>query len=140
MAGIKYIPKKETEAITLGNISLAPVEGGKIAVSNIAVTNDFGKRMGYKKGDEIVSFNGEEVNAVNFGTAAKKFTSTAKEGDTLTVKVKRKNDAGQEEMVTLAAPAAKATKTEENLLEFDAASSADQLKVRNAWLNQPCSK
>lgn len=140
MAGIKYIPKKETQAFTIGNISLAPTEGGKIAISNVSVTNDFGKRMGYKKGDEIVSFNGEDVNAVNFGTAAKKFTSTAKEGDTLTVKVKRKNDAGQEEEVTLSAPAVKVAKTEENLLEFDEAASADQLKVRNAWLNQPCSK
>lgn len=140
MAGIKYLPKKETQAITIGNISLTPTEGGKVAISNVSVTNDFGKRMGYKKGDEIISFNGEDVNAVNFGTAAKKFTSTAKEGDTLTIKVKRKNDAGQEEMVTLSAPVVKVAKTEENLLEFDEAASADELKVRNAWLNQPCSK
>ncbi len=140
LAGIKYIPKKETQGFTIGNISLAPTEGGKIAISNVSVTNDFGKRMGYKKGDEIISFNGEEVNAVNFSNTAKKFTSTAKEGDTLTVKVKRKNDAGQEEMVTLAAPVAKVAKTEENLLELDEAATADQLKVRNAWLNQPCSK
>lgn len=140
LAGVKYIPKKETQGFTIGNISLAPTEGGKIAISNVSVTNDFGKRMGYKQGDEIISFNGEEVNAVNFGNTAKKFTSTAKEGDTLTVKVKRKNDTGQEEMVTLAAPVVKVAKTEENLLELDAAATADQLKVRNAWLNQPCTK
>lgn len=140
MAGVKFIAKRDVQAFTIGNISLAPTEGGKIAITDIAMMNDFGKRMGYQKGDEIISINNEEVSAVTFSAATKKFTSSAKDGDTLTVKVKRKNAAAQDETVTLSAPATKIAKTEENILEIDNAASSDQLKVRSAWLNQPCGK
>ncbi len=140
LAGIKYIPKKEVTAITLGGVSIMPNESGKAEVTSVVRLNDFGKKMGYKKGDVIVSLNGETVNAVNFGETVERFTKTAKEGETVTVVVKRKNAEGKEEEVTLSSPAQQVTKTEEHLLEFDDAATKEQLKVRNAWLNTQCSK
>lgn len=135
LAGINYIPKREVTAFTLGGISLRPNEQGKATVASVAKMNDFGKAMGYKAGDVILSINGQEVTAVNFADASNRFISTAREGDTLTVKVKRK-----EEELTLSAPAVKVTRTEEFVLELDANATADQLKIRNAWLNTACSK
>ncbi|MBL0356707.1 MAG: PDZ domain-containing protein [Chitinophagaceae bacterium] len=135
MAGVNYIPKREVTAFTIGGISIRPNEQGKASVAGVAKMNEFGKKMGYKTGDVLLSINGEEVNAVNFPTLAAKFTATAKEGDTLSVKVKR-----NEEELMLAAPVVKITKTEEYVLEFDAAADAEQLKIRNAWLNTQCGK
>ncbi len=139
MAGVKYIPKKETIGFTMGSIAIKPDEKGGAKIATITKMNEFGKKMGYQKDDEIISINNEQVNAVNFSDLATKFTNTAKEGDTLTVKVKRKNTAGALETVTLSAPAIKISKTDEHLLEFENP-DAEQLKVRNAWLNLPCKK
>jgi predicted metalloprotease with PDZ domain len=139
MAGIKYIPKKETIGFTMGSIGVAPNANGGIMINSITKMNEFGKKMGYQKNDEIISINNEQTNAVNFSDVSKKFTATAKEGDTLTVKVKRKNTGGELETVTLSAPATKISKTDEHLLEFETPDE-EQLKIRNAWFNTPCSK
>ena len=115
-----------------------PDELGRPAITSVVRLNDFGKKIGFKKGDVYVSLNGEAISAINFMEAAEKFTKTAKEGDMVTVVVKRKNAEGKEEDVTLSAPAQKINKTEEHLLEFDAAATKEQLTVRNAWLNKQC--
>ena len=93
------------------------------------------KKQRKQEGAMAASFT-ESISAINFMEAAEKFTKTAKEGDMVTVVVKRKNAEGKEEDVTLSAPAQKINKTEEHLLEFDAAATKEQLTVRNAWLNK----
>ncbi|HMO62250.1 MAG TPA: peptidase M61 [Ferruginibacter sp.] len=132
-AGIKYIPKVETSTITLGSVSISPDGEGNAVISNTTRMNDFGKKMGYQKDDIILSINNETVTAANFSQVATKFTDTAKEGDILTVKVKRKD-----ETVTLSAPAVRIPKIDEHILEFEKQPTAEQLTVRQAWLNTPC--
>jgi predicted metalloprotease with PDZ domain len=135
MAGVKYIPKKQVTAITMGSIAVEPDEQGKAVIKDAVKMNAFGRKMGYKDGDVFISINDEPVNAVNFSNVADRFTQNAKEGDMLNIKVKRGN-----EEVLLSAPAEKVTKTEEHLLEFDPAATGQQLKVRDAWLNIHCTK
>jgi predicted metalloprotease with PDZ domain len=140
LAGINYIPKRESMAYSIGSISVAPDAEGNIVVANTNRMNDFGKKMGYQKNDQLVSINSEAVTAENFSALATKFTSTAKDGDLLNVIVKRKNAAGEVETVTLSAPAVQVAKIDEHLLELDAAATPAQLKVRQGWLNGPCTK
>lgn len=138
-AGVKYSPKKETMAFTLGGASLTVNKDGNLVVSNTDKMNDFGEKMGYKKEDELISVNKEQVDASNFQQVLNKLYSTAKEGDPFTVEVRRKINSGDKEIVPLSAPAVKIKKTEEHVLEFETPDLA-QLKIRNAWLNNPCSK
>jgi len=135
IVGVKFIPKREVTGFTLGGITIRPNEEGKAAIASIAKMNEFGKKMGYQQGDILISVNGEEVNAVNYADVNTRAIANAKEGDTLTVKVKRKG-----EEVVLAAPQAKITKTEEFILEFDNNATPEQLKIRSAWLNTSCGK
>lgn len=137
-AGITYFPKKEVSAITMGGATIGPNEAGLAEITSVVRLNDFGKKMGYKKGDIYVSLNGEIITAMSLMNVMDKFVKTAKEGDPVTVVVKRKNAEGKEELVTLSAPAQKINKIEEHLLEFDEAATPQQLKVRNAWLNKLC--
>jgi hypothetical protein len=51
------------------------------------------------------------------------------------IKVKRKNASGQLETITLTAPAEKIEKSKKNVLKFMSNPTAEQLKIRNAWLN-----
>lgn len=135
MAGVDYIAKRETESFTLGGFSVVLNESGNLAVGNVSRLNDFGKKMGYQKGDELVSLNGEELKQSNFVQLTSKFTTTAKEGDIVTILIKRKNASGVLEPVTLSAPAMKTRKTEEHILELNPNPTPEQLKIRNAWLN-----
>lgn len=134
-AGVKYIFKRETESFSLGGFTAGVNEAGNVVVDNIRRINDFGRKMGYQKGDELVSLNGEPVHAADFAQQASTFLSTLKEGDTITVVVKRKNTSGSIETITISAPAMKVKKTEEHVLEFDPDATPGQLKIRNAWLN-----
>jgi hypothetical protein len=60
---------------------------------------------------------------------------TVKEGDAIRIKVKRRNAAGQTEIVDLSAPATKLDKQRLNVLRVNSNPTPEQLKIRNAWLN-----
>lgn len=135
LAGVDYIAKRETNNFTLGGFTTAVNATGGIVVENTRRMNEFGKKLGIQRGDELVSLNGTLLNQSNFTEEMNKFITTAKEGDSVTVVVKRKNAGGEMENVTLSAPAMKIKRVEEHLLEFNSNPTEAQLKIRNAWLN-----
>jgi predicted metalloprotease with PDZ domain len=140
MAGISYTPEKQVSSFTLGGFAAGLNNEKKLIVTGTSSMNEFGKKMGYRKDDELVSLNGKELNPETFGQTVTEFYASAREGDMVTVVVKRKNEAGETASVTLSAPAMKVTKTEQHVLELNAGATAEQLKIRNAWLNMPCGK
>ena len=48
-AGVKYSPKKETMAFTLGGAALSVNKDGNFVVLNTDKLNEFGQKMGYKR-------------------------------------------------------------------------------------------
>ncbi|MEP7165406.1 MAG: peptidase M61 [Ferruginibacter sp.] len=137
LAGVDYIPKEAYREFTLGRIDLADTEDGKVVI-DIKNTNDFGKAMGYQKGDELVSINGKAVTAANLDESIKSFYASATEGEKAIIVVNRKNAAGKSEPVTLSAPAVKINKTREHVLRWNNNATADQIALRNVWLNTKC--
>ncbi len=133
MVGVNYLPKKETTGYSFGNISTRTGEDGQVIVTGVAKMNAFGKAMGYKTGDIILGVNGTAVTAENFSGIAGQFVANAREGDTLSVKVKRNNAE-----LTLSAPAVKVTTTKEYVLELNENAGEEQVKIRNAWLKITC--
>jgi hypothetical protein len=63
-----------------------------------------------------------------------KFYATAKEGDIVTVVVRRKMG-GQMELIKLSAPALKSEKSKLHQLKFDGHATPEVLKLRKVWLN-----
>ena len=138
-AGVKYIPKETTSTITLGGISMVPGEGGKLKIG-IRQLNDFGKKMGYQEGDELVSINGTAIDINNIQQTIQEFTSNAKEGDKVEVAVKRKTAGSDAATVVLSAPAMKVDRVQTHILRLDGAATPDEVKLREAWLNTGCRK
>lgn len=97
--------------------------------------NDVGKKLGYKDGDELVSINNVEISLANLEKALTDLYASLKEGDELTIKVKRKSSNGEIEVVTLSGTAAKVEKSRANVLKLMNNPTEEQLKIRNAWLN-----
>ncbi|MBG9377823.1 peptidase M61 [Panacibacter sp. DH6] len=134
MAGIEYIPKETFKEFTIGGVAMMPTAEGNVKLGTKNM-NDVGKKLGYKDGDELVSINNVEISLANLEKALTDLYASLKEGDELTIKVKRKSSNGEIEVVTLSGTAAKVEKSRANVLKLMNNPTEEQLKIRNAWLN-----
>ncbi len=137
LVGVKYTKSGKARVFTLGNISLEiNNEIGYVKVVKTDEMNSFGKKMGYKKGDEIVSINGKKVTASKYGDIIQEIFSTSEEGDELVMEVLRTDKNGKSKTVTLKAPMMKIEKDVVNDLKFDSNASEQQLRIREGWLGK----
>ena len=134
LAGVKYLPEKKTEEFSLGGFVPAVTEDSKIYIANASRLNDFGKKMGYLKGDIIISINGVAVNAANGTEVFGKIRNNLKEGQDVIMMVSRKKADSSYETIKLSAPATKIPVVKKHVLEFIPDPDAQQVMVRNAWL------
>ncbi len=134
MAGVAYNPVETYMDFTLGGLNLDDAPGGmtKVGVKDM---NEVGKKMGYKEGDILVSFNDSLVNGKNIQARISGLFAKATEGDPLAVKVKRLNDNGQVEEKLLQGTISKIEKQRKYVLHFMNNPTAEQLRIRNVWLN-----
>ncbi|MBO9659768.1 MAG: peptidase M61, partial [Chitinophagaceae bacterium] len=135
IAGIDYLKKKTIQAISMGRIDIKE-QKGKIVVTDNSNMNQFGQKMGYQKGDELVSINGDTVTATNFDLLLRKFNASAKEGDTLSVVVLRKVNGKKNTSVTLSQQVFKADRVIEHVLEINPNPTPAQLEMRKIWWGQ----
>lgn len=133
--GIDYLPEATVKQASLGGIALGFNQAtNRLKIANIDKVNDFGKQMGYKANDELISVNGEAMEMMKIQSIMTEFGSKTKEGDMVTVEVARKNADGKEEILKLSAPAILVEAKQKNVLRLAENPTAEQLKLRNAWL------
>lgn len=134
-AGIVYVHDSTTNDFSLGKIGIGfNPETGHLVVSSTKDVNEFGRKMGYQDGDEILSINKTVLTAQNAQAFLANWKATVKEGDKLTVQVLRANEKGKAKKVKLSAPVIKATTTLRNLLKYDENPTEAQQKIRKALL------
>jgi predicted metalloprotease with PDZ domain len=134
MAGVDYIPAETYKDFTLGGIMLNDAPGGMVKVG-IKDMNEVGRKMGYKEGDILISFNDSLVTEQNLETRISELFANAKEGDVMKVKVKRVNEQGQAEEKLLQGTIARVEKQRKHVLRFMKNPTTEQLHIRNVWLN-----
>ena len=135
LVGVNYLKSGKKMGFTLGNISINIDPGIEhVVITNVSDMNEFGKEMGYKKGDEIVSINGKKLIPTHYREFMDELFANSKVGDELTMEVMRKDDDGNEKTVTLRAPMVKVERGVENTLEYNPDANDRQLKLRKAWL------
>ena len=137
LAGVTYEKKGTVKEFTLGKVAIAGGREDKyMQVIDIGKMNDFGKEMGYKKGDQIKTVNGIDASIPKYKDVMKSAFQKSKEGDILTLEVLRKDDNGNEQTVTLKAKMYKVDVEEENVMSFDENATEQQLKTRDTWLGE----
>lgn len=137
LAGIDYIPQQISKVFTLGGISIRPDSAGHLLIGT-NMMNEFGKKMGYRNGDELISLNGTALTPDNLNASLNNFYASAQEGNPVVVTVKRKLKKGKTGTVTLSAPAEKVDKIILHQLVINEHPSEEQLKIRKAWLGSAC--
>lgn len=135
LAGVKYIPMEMSRSISLGGIGITADSLGRIVVNDVKKMNDFGKQMGYKLNDELVSLNGENLTLGNAGNLIQKFFTNTKEGDPVKIVVRRGDAGSQPQLVNLTAPAIMVDNPKLHQLKFDKQATPEQLQLRSAWMN-----
>jgi predicted metalloprotease with PDZ domain len=135
MVGLNYLEKREENQITLGGISVGynPTTQHLIVV-NIEKLDAFGKKLKFKEGDEILTFNNRKLGLDNMKDVLGSFIQNAKEGEKLVIEVLRKNKKGNESTKTLKAKVKKVKVTETDILEINEKASEQQIAARKAWL------
>ena len=134
--GVDFSPVIEDSTFTLGRISFELDENQRQKISNLSNMNAFGKAMGYKLNDVILSINGAALTADNADAVLVDLYKTAKVGDLLQVVVLRKDANGVEQKVTLSAPMMKVARKLTNVLRFNPNASVEQLALQKSWLEK----
>ncbi|QNK64688.1 peptidase M61 [Pedobacter sp. PAMC26386] len=149
VSGTKKLPYKETFAaigvgfepvVTVKKAGMGKIgmgyNGHNLFVADISGMNDFGKKMGYQKGDELLSLNGKKIPEIS---EVKGFLDSLrtnlKEGEQLTAVVSRKDSAGKASEVTLSQPAEVQDEKIYNVLKEFPEQTDAQKALRKAWLN-----
>ena len=140
LAGVKYIPVEMKREISLGGIGLTADEQGRIIVNNVKGMDEFGKNMGYQLNDQLISLNSDSLTLSNANAIIKSFYDNTKEGDKVNIVVRRKKQDGTTSLETLSAAAIKIEKPKLHQLKWDEQATAEQLKLREAWLNAQTKK
>lgn len=134
--GITFEQDVKVKEISLGGIALGfNPESSRLYIDNINEMNSFGKALGYKRGDEIVSINGTELTMSNIQSEIDNFKKNTIDGEKVRIVVARKSK-GKYKNKTLKAKARSIEKEQKFFLAFNKNASDKQLRLQKAWLNQ----
>ncbi|HET6990831.1 MAG TPA: peptidase M61, partial [Bacteroidia bacterium] len=98
--------------------------------------SNFSKVMGYKKNDRIVSYNGNKIPSDPGAAFGIIYGENIKDGDTITVEVKRKKIFGKEKTVKLSGVIHPDMVVKKHTLVPMKNPTEEQLDLRQAWINQ----
>jgi len=134
--GVKYEKGKKIMKPTMGKISFNyNAETQRIFVADVSQMNEFGTKMGFQKGDEIVSINAQPFGAATYQEVMDNYNKTIKEGDNVEVVIMRKNADGKYEEKKLKSKAIVVEARDKNSLVEIEKPTAEQLALRKAWLS-----
>ncbi|CAN5127291.1 peptidase M61 [soil metagenome] len=150
VAGTKPLPMKETfdkvginyeknavvKDISLGGfkIGLNP-QTRQLYVVDTQNLDEFGKSLGYLRGDTLYAINGQEVDIENLGSIVEDYKRNTKPGDKVVVSVLRQGKKDKTEIVKLKARAIEVDRVVPYQITLDENPSPRQLQIRNSWLN-----
>lgn len=132
--GMTYSARVETKEISMGGMGMGlNLETNRLVITDLEDINEFGKKMKYKIGDELLSFNGEAINGKNFAEIFERFFTKSQIGDKLVIEVVRRK--GKKEKVKkLSAKIKPALVVDTNVLNINKDAGLKQILARNAWL------
>ncbi len=133
--GFEYLPPHDFMDFTYGNISLGyNSEEGRVVVTSVNSLNEFGKKMGYQAGDEIVKINGEAFPEQAPFSLFDQQKAKFKEGELLVMDIVRKDENGEVKEIKLSAPIQKVKMTgDAEIRPVESPTAAQRQFIKN-WM------
>lgn len=136
-AGITYKPTYSKRLPSFGGIRLNYNEERRtIYVSDDFDLDEFGKALGLKQGDEILSIQGMPLTIETFESTVMNYFTNTKEGDMVTFEINRPGKKNKYKKMTLKAKAVLLTIEQEHYLEPSEDITEKNAEFRLKWLNQ----
>ncbi|HAD97440.1 MAG TPA: peptidase M61 [Cryomorphaceae bacterium] len=137
LAGIEYQREYSISRISSGNLSFSyNFETERLRVEDVNDMDAFGRELGFREGDELIEFNGEEVKLSNVTDILNQYYESTEVGDKVKVKIARPDGDGGFKEKTLKAKAIMGNVKRKHDLEVMENPTPAQLKMRKAWINQ----
>ena len=135
LVGVKYVPPSTKNEVSLGHMGFGVNDQtNRVIINSIDEINEFAKNLGYQIGDEIVKFDGIEIDIENFDEVFGSFKDNHQAGDKIRAVVLRKDDKGKTKKVKLQAKAIEVKVEINRSLEFIYNLNDNQKKLRKAWI------
>lgn len=136
-AGIEYKPTFSKRLPSFGGIRINYDDERKtIYVSDADDLDDFGKALGLKEGDEILTIQGLPFTIETFESTVTNFFTNTKEGDMVTFEINRPGKKNRYKKMALKAKAVLLSIEQEHYLEPSETATEKQVEFRLKWLNQ----
>lgn len=134
--GIEFSKEAVVYEFSLGNPDLNYREDTKrLFVEGVSGLDEFGKALGYKKGDELNKLNGKELRIENVKDAIGEYYGTVKEGDVVSLEIYRpKMRKGKYKVKTLSATARKMKMTRKDQISLMNDVSEKQKSTLKSWV------
>jgi predicted metalloprotease with PDZ domain len=134
--GLEYEKEKVFQNFSLGGFDVGfNDETKRLIIVDTRNMDSFGKALGYKVGDEILSLNGTVINIENIKTVFGQFFDTVKEGDMVKIEVMRPKRKKKFKKTELKATARKVEQTEYNLINVKKPMSDKEKVTFKGWLD-----
>lgn len=134
--GIEFSKENTVYEFSLGNPDLNYKEDTKrLFVEGVRGLDEFGKALGYKKGDELNKLNGKELRIENVKDAIGEYYATVKDGDIVSLEIYRpKMRKGKYKIKTLTATARKIKMTRKDQIGLMNDVSEKQKNTLKSWV------
>lgn len=96
--------------------------------------DEFGKSIGLKKGDQYTKINKQALELSKIQSIIENLMSKAKEGDDIEIEVARKDDSGNEKLVTLKGKVMMVEREGKPEVNLAKNPTDEQLRLRKAWM------
>ncbi|MDF1672681.1 MAG: peptidase M61 [Vicingaceae bacterium] len=134
--GIIFKKNITVKEVSLGGVLLSfNPETQRLFIADMGSADEFGKALGYKTNDEILSVNGVEIDMDSVQDQLAEYRKNTLPGDKVEVIVARK-EKGKYVNKKLKSKAVLVEKKKSYLIEFNPDATPEQLKLRKAWLGQ----
>jgi predicted metalloprotease with PDZ domain len=133
--GVNYQPVLVEQTLSLGKIDVTYDKATqKLTVSGTDAMNDFGRKMGYQVGDQLLSINKKALTPETAPAILKSEVYDRQEGDKVTILVARKAKTGKTKNKKLKGRLVKTPVEKYHVLTIDPQATPQQKILQNAWL------
>jgi predicted metalloprotease with PDZ domain len=134
--GIQYAPEVTEMVVSGGNVGFGyNPRREKVVILGTDRMDAFGQALGLRSGDELVSWNGVEINMDNIKTVMRDFKRDTEPGKKVKVVVNRRDDEGNYKVVKLKAKAELVEQKRKDVLVPVESPTEAQLRLRKSWIN-----
>lgn len=134
--GIQYAPEITEMVVSGGNVGFGyNPRREKVVILGTDRMDSFGTALGLRSGDELVSWDGVEVNMDNIKTVIRDFKRNTEPGKKVKVVVNRRDDEGNYKVLKLKAKAELVEQKRKDVLAPVDAPTEAQLRLRKSWID-----